>query len=93
MTSSPHYHQSNGMAERYVQTVKQFLKKAADSNSDIYQSLLAYRQTPMADLSFSPAEMLFSHCVRGPLPYTEQMLKPQHCHCSNRGKVIRRRCM
>ena len=41
--TSPHYHQLNGMSERYVQTVKQFLKKAVDSNSDIYQSLLAYR--------------------------------------------------
>jgi len=76
-TSSPHYHQSNGMAERYVQTIKQILKKAVDSNSNIYQSLLAYRQTPVAGLPFSPAEMLFSRCVRGPLPYTEQMLKPQ----------------
>jgi len=66
-TSSPHYHQSNGMAKRYVQSVKQFLKKAIDSNSDIYQSLLAYRQTPVAGLPFCPAEMLFSRCVRGPL--------------------------
>jgi len=66
------------MAERYyVQTVKQILKKAVDSNSDICQSLLAYCQTPVAGLPFSPAEMLFSRCVRGPLPYTEQMLKPQ----------------
>jgi len=76
-TSSPHYHQSNGMAERYVQTVKQFLKKATDPNSNIYQSLLAYHQTLVAGLLFSPAEMLFSRCVRGLLPYTEQMLKPQ----------------
>lgn len=76
VTSSPHYPQSNGMAERYVQTVKQFLKKAADSGSDIYHSLLAYRQTPVTGLPFSPAEMLFNRCIRGPLPYTEEMLKP-----------------
>ena len=35
-TSNPHYHRSNGMAEGYVQAVKLFLKKAADSESDIY---------------------------------------------------------
>ena len=62
-TPSPHYHQSNGLAERYVQTVKQFLKKAADTCTDIYQSLLAYRQTPVAGLPFSPSEMIFNRCI------------------------------
>ena len=77
-TSSPRYPKSNGMAERYVQTVKQFLKKAAadESKSDIYQSLLAYRQTPVQGLPFSPSEMLFNRCIRGPLPYTRRTLKP-----------------
>lgn len=82
-TSSPHYPRSNGMAERYVQTIKQFLKKAEFSNSDIYQSLLAYRQTPVAGLPFSPAEMLFSRCIRGPLPYTEERLNPVVVQASN----------
>ena len=76
-TSSPHYHRFNNMAERYVQTVKQFLKKAADTRSNIYQSLLAYCQTPVAGLPYSPSEMLFSRRIRGPLPCTEEMLKPQ----------------
>ena len=71
-TSSPHYHRFNSMAERYVQTVKQFLKKAADT-----RSLLAYCQTPVAGLPYSPSEMLFSRRIRGPLPCTEEMLKPQ----------------
>jgi hypothetical protein len=75
-TASPHFPSSNGMAERYVQTVKQFLKKAEDNATDVYQSLLAYRQTPIAGLPFSPAEMLFSRCIRGPLPYTDTILSP-----------------
>jgi len=54
-TSSPLYHQLNGMAERYVQTVKQFLKKVVNSNLNIYPSLLTYRETPVAGLPFSPA--------------------------------------
>ena len=55
----------------------QFLKKAVDSESDIYQSLLAYRQTPVTRLSYSPSEMLFSRGIRGPLPCTDETLRPQ----------------
>ena len=75
-TSSPHYPKSNGMAERYVQTVKQFMKKAEDSAGDIYAALLAYRQTPVAGLSFSPAEMLFNRNIRSTLPSTSGTLTP-----------------
>lgn len=75
-TSSPHYAKSNGMAERYVQTVKQFMKKTGDSGCDIYAALLAYRQTPVSGLPFSPAEMLFNRNIRSPLPSTSGTLAP-----------------
>ena len=75
-TSSPNYPKSNGLAERYVQTIKQFLRKTADTGDDLYESLLAYRQTPLTGMPFSPAEMLFSRNIRGPLPCTVNHLKP-----------------
>ena len=75
-TSSPNYPKSNGLAERYVQTIKQFLRKTADSGEDLYESLLAYRQTPVTGLPFSPAEMLFGRNIRGPLPCTLSHLQP-----------------
>lgn len=75
-TSSPHYPRSNGMAERYVQTIKQFLKKSEDSDEDIYPSLLAYRETPVTGCIYSPAEMLFNRCIRSTLPITSQALRP-----------------
>ena len=76
VTSSPRYPKSNGMAERYVQTMKLFLKKCEDSGEDVYKSLLAYRETPLSGCNYSPAEMLFNRSLRSNLPITTQTLRP-----------------
>lgn len=75
-TSSPHYARSNGMAERYVQTTKQFMKKCEFTGEDVYRSLLAYRETTVAGCAYSPAEMLFNRSIRSNLPLTTQTLMP-----------------
>jgi transposase InsO family protein len=46
-TSSPTYPQSNDLAERTVQAVKNLLKKAKASGSCPFLSLLSYRNTPL----------------------------------------------
>ena len=48
-TSSPEYSQSNGAAERTVQTAKRILKKAAAENKDPFQGLFKYRNTPLEE--------------------------------------------
>jgi len=52
-TSSPHYPQSNGLAERAVKTVKKLLKESTDQ----CLALLSYRTTPLPWCGLSPAEL------------------------------------
>ena len=49
ITSSPHYPQSNGLAEKYVQIVKNLFVKAHEEGTDYQKALMIYRNTPLDD--------------------------------------------
>jgi transposase InsO family protein len=72
-TSSPLYPQSNGEAERAVQTVN-VCGRSAMTN---ILALLNYRTTPLKGLSFSPAQLLMSRRPRNKIPATRQLLQPK----------------
>ena len=73
VTSSPHFPQSNGQAERMVKTAKKLLKESDDP----YMALLTYRTTPFPWCGHSPAELLMGRKLRANLPLTKEQLSPQ----------------
>ena len=76
-TSSPTYAQSNGQAERAVQTLKSLLKKADEEGRDPYIAMLEYRNTPISGLRYAPAQLAMSRLLRSKLPTTKAVLEPR----------------
>ena len=75
-TSSPNWPQANGQVEKAVDIAKNLIKKAADSKSDPYLSILEYLNTPI-DGFRSPAQMLKSRSLRSTMPCLENHLRPR----------------
>ena len=58
--TSPTNAQSNGQAERFVQTIKNSLTKAMEGGEDLHLAILSYITTPLNHSLPSPAELLNS---------------------------------
>ena len=74
-TSSPHYPQSNGLAEATVKVVKNILKKAT-RRDEFLKGLLAYRATPLAN-GKAPSQMLMGRRLKTTLPINFDRLLPE----------------
>jgi len=83
VTSSPHYPQSNGLAERGVQTIKNLLKKSDDPAL----ALLQYRNTPVAGLEYSPAQLCLSRTLRSKIPVASHNLNPNSVNAQSELEV------
>ncbi|XP_046477016.2 uncharacterized protein [Neodiprion pinetum] len=59
-TSSPTYPRSNGLVERFVQTVKKMVKKAKEDRKDPYLALLELRNKPISNCIESPNRLMFN---------------------------------
>ena len=73
-TSSPLYPQSNGMAEKAVQTL---IKKAIHDKRDPHIVLLDYRNTPISDSFGSPSQRLMGRRTRTLIPTVDKLLRPK----------------
>jgi len=84
ITSSPHYAQSNGLAERGVGIAKDMLKKSHHTGMDIDFYLLAYRNTPISGLQYSPAQLLQSRELRSTMLVDKSKFKPKVVLCHDK---------
>ena len=66
--SSPRNPQSNGMAERCVQTMKASLIKTMEEGEDVDLALLTHKTTPLSHRLLSPAELLNSRKYKTLIP-------------------------
>ena len=68
ITSSPHYPQSNRLAEKFIQIVKNLFYKAIEEGADIDKYLMIYHNTPLASTSKSSMQMLQQRSAQSQLP-------------------------
>ena len=83
ITSSPHYPQSNGLAEKYVQIVKNIFHKAKEEGKDLYQCLMIYRNTPLSNILQSPMQILTSRSARSSLSMSNTARQQKHLDCED----------
>ncbi|XP_023314756.1 uncharacterized protein K02A2.6-like [Trichogramma pretiosum] len=67
--TSPKHHQANGLAERYIETVKKMFYKIIQEKRDMHLALLQYRNTPINEMGVTSTELLFGRKTRNLIPF------------------------
>ena len=83
ITSSPHYPQSNGLAEKYVQIVKNLFYKAKEEGKDLFKCLMVYHNTPFSNSLQSLMQILSSRYARSDLPMSNTARKQLGIDCED----------
>ncbi|XP_054709030.1 uncharacterized protein K02A2.6-like [Uloborus diversus] len=74
--TSPYNSKSNGQVESAVKIVKRIMKRSLFAKEDPYLGLLNYRNTPIENISKSPAQLLLGKRTRTLVPTTNNLFKP-----------------
>ena len=83
ITSSPHYPQSNGLAEKYVQIVKNLFYIAKEEGKDLYKCLMVYHNTPLSSSLQLPMQILASRSARSNLPMSNAARRQKGLDCEH----------
>ena len=83
ITSSPHYPQSYGLAEKYLQIVKNLFYKAKEEGKDLYKCLMVYHNTPLSNSLSSPMQILTSRSTRFSLALSHAARKQKGPDCED----------
>jgi len=85
--SSPYYAKSNGMAEKAVGIAKGMITKARYEKKDLNLFLLNYRNSPVAGLEYSPAQLLMARELRTLSNFLNpNIFKPKLVNCAGEMK-------
>ena len=64
--ASAYHHESNGLAERTVRTIKNLFKKTRILNEEFLEGLAALRSNPTSNMDVSPARIMMGRQLRNP---------------------------
>ena len=78
LRTSPYHTQTDGLVERFNQTLKAMLRRFVDADARNWDTLLpymlfAYREAPQSSTGFSPNELVFGRQLRGPLDVMKEV--------------------
>ena len=81
--TTPYHPQTDGLVERFNQTLKAMLRRMVNKEGKDWDRLLpfllfAYREVPQASTGFSPFELLFGRKIRGPLDVIKERWEADH---------------
>nr|XP_043871756.1 uncharacterized protein LOC122760682 [Solea senegalensis] len=90
--TTPYHPQTDGLVERFNQTLKRMLQKFVDDTGKDWDRwlpflLFAYREVPQASTGFSPFELLYGWDVQGPLDLLRKHWEAPSSNLHDRGVV------
>ena len=86
ITGLPHYPQANGLAEKYVQIVRNLFHNAKEEGKDLFKCLMVYCNTPLSNSLWSPMQILSSISARSDIPMSNTARKQLGIDCEDSRK-------